>query len=164
MAADAAQVATVAAAAGAEELAVTLCLLAHRIQQLTDQIQDLERRLALLAERHASQLLTVVGIGPDTAVTLLITVGDNPEPLHSEASFAALCGVSPIERSSGARQYRRLNRGGDRQANAALHRIAQTRRRYDPFKYAKTNEGEENVPPANHPQAGGRTLAAWTTT
>ncbi|MFF9813671.1 transposase [Streptomyces sp. NPDC014006] len=50
----------------------------------------------------------------------------------SEASFAALCGVSPVERSSGSRQYRRLNRGGDRQANAALHRIVPTRLRVDP--------------------------------
>ncbi|WP_420718157.1 transposase [Streptomyces sp. NRRL WC-3725] len=52
--------------------------------------------------------------------------------LGSEASFAALCGVSPVERSSDSRQYRRLNRGGDRQANAALHRIVQTRLRVDP--------------------------------
>ncbi len=83
----------------------------------------METCLARLVERHAPQLLDVVGIGPDTAVTLLITVGDNPERLDSEASFAALCGVSPVERSSGGRQIRRLNRGGDRQANAALHRI-----------------------------------------
>ncbi|WP_373034405.1 transposase [Streptomyces sp. NRRL B-2790] len=52
--------------------------------------------------------------------------------MGSEASFAALCGVSPVERSSGSRRYRRLNRGGDRQANAALHRIVQTRLRFDP--------------------------------
>ena len=78
------------------------------------------------------KLLDVVGIGPDTAVTLLITVGDNPERLDSEASFAALCGVSPVERSWGRRQFRRLNRGGDRQANAALHRIVFTRLRVDP--------------------------------
>nr|WP_223659745.1 IS110 family transposase [Streptomyces angustmyceticus] len=58
--------------------------------------------------------------------------GGNPERLHSEASFAAMCGVSPVERSSGTRHYRRLNRGGDRQANAALHRIVQTRLRFDP--------------------------------
>ncbi|OLZ64571.1 hypothetical protein AV521_35205 [Streptomyces sp. IMTB 2501] len=57
---------------------------------------------------------------------------DNPERLGNEASFAALCGVSPVERSSGSRQYRRLNRGGDRQANAALHRIVRTRLRVDP--------------------------------
>ncbi|WP_234341038.1 transposase [Streptomyces sp. NRRL S-1813] len=94
---------------------MTLGLLTQRIGQLTDQIQDLEGRLARLVERHAPQLLNVVGIGPDTAVTLLITMEANPERLHSEASFAALCGVSPVERSSGSRQYRRLNRGGDRQ-------------------------------------------------
>nr|WP_258564452.1 transposase [Streptomyces himalayensis] len=111
---------------------ITLCLLAQRVGQLTEQIRDLEGRLARLVERHAPQLLAVVGIGPDTAVTLLVTVGDNPERLGSEASFAALCGVSPVERSSGSRQYRRLNRGGDRQANAALHRIVQTRLRVDP--------------------------------
>lgn len=63
----------------------------------------------------------MVGIGPDTVGTLLITVGDNPERLGSEASFAALCGVSPVERSSGSRQ-----------TNAALHRIVQTRLRVDP--------------------------------
>ncbi|MFB6985224.1 transposase [Streptomyces sp. NPDC056304] len=84
--------------------------------------------MARLAERHAPQLLAVVGIGPDTAATLLITMGDNPERLGSEASFAALCGVSPVERSSGIRQCRRLNRG-ERQANAALRRIVQTRPR-----------------------------------
>ncbi|MFE0379507.1 transposase [Streptomyces inhibens] len=123
----------------------TLCLLAHRIGQLAEQIQELERRLALLAERHAPQLLTVMGIGADTAVTLLITMGDNPERLHSEASFAALCGVGPVERSSGTRHYRRLNRGGDRQANAALHRILQTRLRLDPrtqgYYERRTKEG-----------------------
>ncbi|MFF3755871.1 transposase [Streptomyces sp. NPDC002185] len=89
-------------------------------------------RLARLVKRHGPQLLGVVGIGPDTVVTLLITMGDNPERLGSEASFAALCGVSPVERSSGARQYRRRNRGGDRSANAALHWIVQTRQRFDP--------------------------------
>ncbi|MGP8297826.1 transposase [Streptomyces inhibens] len=124
----------------------TLCLLAHRIGQLTEQIQELERCLARLVERYAPQLLTVVGIGPDTAVTLLITMGDNPERLHSEASFVALCGVSPVERSSGSRQYRRLNRGGDRQANAALHRIVQTRLRFDPrtrdYYERRTKEGK----------------------
>ncbi|WP_246201383.1 IS110 family transposase [Streptomyces alboniger] len=83
-------------------------------------------------EDHAPQLLEVVGIGPDTAVTLLLTVGDNPERPDSEASFAALCGVSPVERSSGRRQFRRLSRGGDCQANAALHRFVFTRLRVEP--------------------------------
>ncbi|MEW9518143.1 transposase [Streptomyces tubercidicus] len=58
-------------------------------------------------------------------------MGDNPERLCSEASFAALCGVSPVEHSSGRQRRHRLNRGGDRQANAALHRIVQTRLRFD---------------------------------
>ncbi|MFJ4554914.1 IS110 family transposase [Streptomyces massasporeus] len=111
---------------------ITLGLLAHRIGRLSEEIRDVEARLTRLVERHAPQLLDVVGIGPDTAVALLITVGDNPERLDSEASFAALCGVSPVERSSGRRQFRRLNRGGDRQANAALHRIVFTRLRVDP--------------------------------
>ncbi|MET9497651.1 transposase [Streptomyces sp. NPDC006552] len=102
---------------------ITLGLLACRIGQLSEQIEDVEARMARLVACHAPQLLEVVGIGPNTAVALLFAVGDNPERLESEGSFAALCGVSPVERSSGRRQFRRLNRGGDRQANAALHRI-----------------------------------------
>lgn len=53
-------------------------------------------------------------------------------PARDRCSYAALCGVRPVERSSGSRQYRRLNRGGDRQAHAALHRIVQARPRVDP--------------------------------
>ncbi|MEV8018143.1 transposase [Streptomyces sp. NPDC086554] len=83
---------------------ITLGLLADRIGQLSEQIREVDARLTRLVEGHAPQLLEVVGIGPDTAVTLLITVGDNPERLDSETSFAALCGVSPVERSSGRRQ------------------------------------------------------------
>jgi transposase len=79
----------------------------------------------------APGLLERIGIGPDSAAALLIAAGDNPERLGSEASFAALCGVSPVEKSSGKSQRRRLNRGGDRQANAALHRIVVTRMRQD---------------------------------
>jgi transposase len=70
---------------------LTLRMLAERIEQLTAQIDELNQRLTRLVERHAPQLLTPVGIGPDSAVTLLITMGDNPERLNSEASFAALC-------------------------------------------------------------------------
>ncbi|WP_412125930.1 transposase [Streptomyces platensis] len=57
--------------------------------------------------------------------------GGNPERLGGEASFAALCGVSPVERSSGRQRHHRLNRGGDRRANAALYRIVQSRLRFD---------------------------------
>ncbi|MBT2487226.1 IS110 family transposase [Streptomyces sp. ISL-96] len=111
---------------------MTLSMLAQRIEQHTGQIDELNQRLTRLVERHAPQLLIPVGIGPDSAVTLLITMGDNPERLNIEASFAAMCGVSPIEYSSGRRSSRRLNHGGDRQANAALHRIVFTRLRFDP--------------------------------
>ncbi|KOV88599.1 transposase [Streptomyces sp. NRRL WC-3618] len=124
----------------------TLRMLAERIEQLTGQVNELNQRLTRLVERHAPQLLVPVGIGPDSAVTLLITMGDNPERLNTEASFAALCGVSPIEYSSGRRRTRRLNHGGDRQANAALHRIVFTRLRHDPRTQAcyerRTQEGK----------------------
>ncbi|MEU5089825.1 transposase [Streptomyces sp. NPDC021356] len=118
----------------------------ERIEQLTAQINELNQRLTWLVERHAPQLLEPVCIGPDGAVTLLMAMGDNPERLNSEASFAALCGVSPIEYSSGRRRTRRLNHGGDRQANAALHRIVITRLCHDPRTQAyyerRTQEGK----------------------
>jgi transposase len=63
---------------------------------------------------------------------LLLTAGDTPERLRSEASFAALCGVSPVPASSGKITRHRLNRGGDRAANSALHIIAIGRLRLDP--------------------------------
>ncbi|WP_344585431.1 IS110 family transposase, partial [Streptomyces lunalinharesii] len=72
------------------------------------------------------------GVGPQSAAVLLIAMGDNADRLRGEASFAALCGASPVEYSSGGRCHRRLNRGGNRQANAALHRIVLTRLRWDP--------------------------------
>jgi transposase len=105
--------------------------LAHRIQHLTAEITDLDNDLAALTQQAAPELLREVGIGPDTAAQLLITAGDNPDRLHSEASFAAVCGVSPVPASSGRTDRHRLNRGGDRQANRALYTIALTRMRYD---------------------------------
>jgi hypothetical protein len=66
-------------------------------------------------------------VGPDVAAALLIAAGDNPERLHSSAAFAALVGVSPIQASSGKKSGHRINRGGDRQANAAIHRIVLVR-------------------------------------
>lgn len=109
----------------------TLHLLARRILELTEQIHDLVQRITDTITTHCPTLLTHRGIGPDTAAALLITAGDNPDRLHSEASFAALCAVSSLEASSGRTTRRRLNRGGDRQANAALYRIALSRLRWD---------------------------------
>lgn len=109
----------------------TLKLLARRIQHLTEEIEDLTTRIRDVITQHNPQLLACYGVGPDTAATLLIAAGDNPERLRSEASFAALCGVSPVEASSGKTQRRRLNRGGNRQANCALYTIVLARLRWD---------------------------------
>lgn len=109
----------------------TLRLLARRIRQLTAEARDLEKRIHEEVVAHSPQLLDRIGVGPDCAAALLIAAGDNPERLRSQASFAALCGVSPVEASSGKTQRRRRNRGGDRQANAALYRIVLSRLRWD---------------------------------
>ncbi|MFH8560020.1 transposase [Streptomyces sp. NPDC017988] len=93
----------------AQATRIALSMLAHRIEQLTGQIDQLTQRLTRLVEPQPPQLLTRVGIGPDSAAPLLITLGDNPERVQTEASFAALCGVSPIEYSSGWQSSRRLN-------------------------------------------------------
>ena len=109
----------------------TLRLLAGRILELTKEICDLVHHITDTITVHCPRLLTRRGVGPDNAAALLITAGDNPDRLHSEASFAALCGVNPLEASSGKTHRRRLNRGGDRQANSALYRIALSRLRWD---------------------------------
>ncbi len=62
----------------------------------------------------------------------MVTAGDNPDRLHSEAAFAHLCGVAPIPASTGRTHRHRLNRGGDRAATTALHTIALSRLRWDP--------------------------------
>ena len=67
------------------------------------------------------------GVGYDVAAKLLVAAGDNPDRLHSEAAFAHLCGVAPLEASSGKTRRHRLNRGGNRQANNALYRVVITR-------------------------------------
>ncbi|MFE9690575.1 IS110 family transposase [Micromonospora sp. NPDC005806] len=109
----------------------TLRRLAQRIQALTAEERELQRQITAVLNSYAPQLLQRHGIGPDSASALLVTAGDNPDRMHSQASFAALCGVNPIEASSGKTRRRRLNRGGDRRANAALYRIALTRSRGD---------------------------------
>ncbi|MCS7476975.1 IS110 family transposase [Umezawaea endophytica] len=109
----------------------TLRLLACRIDRLSQEITDLNAQIAAVLADHNPAILDAYGVGPDTAATLLIAAGDNSERLRSEASFAALCGVSPVEASSGRTQRHRLNRGGDRQANCALRSIVLVRLRWD---------------------------------
>ena len=111
--------------------AFTLRLLARRIQELTGEVEALNTQISTTIQAHVPRLLQHYGVGPDTAAALLLAAGDNPERLNSEASFAALCGVSPIEASSGKTHRRRLNRGGDRQANSALYTIVIARLRWD---------------------------------
>ena len=101
--------------------------LARRIQSLNAEMKQIDRSLVALLGDTAPSLLALYGLGPDTAATLLVAAGDNPERLHNEGSWAHLCGVTPIPASSGKVTRWRLNRGGDRQANAALYRIVLTR-------------------------------------
>ena len=112
-----------------EALAQALRTLAKRWTHLSCEIKSLDRSLKQLTERAAARLLQQFGIGTQTAATLMITAGDNPERLHNEAAFAALCGVSPLQASSGKTVRHRLNRGGDRAANNALWTIAMVRMR-----------------------------------
>ena len=90
--------------------------------------------------------LAAQGVGLHVAATLLATLGDNPDRLRGEASFAALCGVSPVDASSGKQRRHRLHRGGDRQANCALWRIVFVRMSHDPRTKAcvaqRTAEGK----------------------
>jgi transposase len=107
--------------------------LAQRIQVLESQLHRVVARLRRITTVTAPDLLARKGVGPDTAATLLVTAGDNPDRLHHERSFASLCGSSPVPVNSGQTQHRyRLNRGGDRNANAALWRIAIVRMATDP--------------------------------
>lgn len=108
----------------------TLRLLARRTHTLRQEANTLTQHIHHLLNTTAPRLLTVFGAGPDTAATLLTTAGDNPHRLHTEAAFAALCGTNPIPASSGKTTRHRLNRGGNRHANAALHRIIIVRLRW----------------------------------
>ena len=122
--------------------------LACRYRQLSKEVHDLETELDRLTRTAAPALVSIkspFGIGPDSAANLLIAAGSNPERLQSEAAFASLCGVSPIPASSGKTNRHRLNRGGDRQANAALYRIVVVRLRHDrrtnAYMQRRTGEG-----------------------
>lgn len=108
-----------------------LRLLARRYQHLSEQIHDLSTQLTRLLREHVPALMEVYCAGPDTISQLLITAGDNADRLRSAAHFAALTGAAPIPASSGKTTRYRLNRGGDRKANCALHRIILVRMRHD---------------------------------
>jgi transposase len=113
---------------------IALRHLARRWQALTLEIKQLDKTLTNLIARIApTSLLAMQGVGTDVAGALLVAIGSNPERVHTEAGLAALCGVSPVENSSGRRQgSHRLNRGGNRDANNALWRIVMVRMVHDP--------------------------------
>ena len=111
---------------------LTLRTLARRALSLEEEVKEIDRLLKTLVADTAPELNAVDGIGTDVASAILVAAGDNPERLKSESTFAKLCGVSPLDASSGKQQRHRLNRGGDRQANSALWHIVFTRMVNDP--------------------------------
>jgi transposase len=119
---------------------------ARRYEALSEEIAELDVHLDGLVAQAAPELVSLPGIGTDNAATLLIVAGDNPQRLGSEASFASLCGVAPIEASSGKVVRHRLNRGGNREANRALYMICLARMRRDrrtkEYVARRTTEGK----------------------
>ncbi|HET7486962.1 MAG TPA: transposase, partial [Acidimicrobiales bacterium] len=111
---------------------VALRILGRRVLALGAEKAEIDALLAELVGAAGPGLLALSGVGVDTAALLLVAAGDNPERLRSEAAFAHLCGVAPIQASSGKVTRYRLNRSGDRQANHALWRIALCRMGNDP--------------------------------
>jgi transposase len=110
----------------------TLRMLARRAQSLEAEIADIDAILEPLVAATAPELLAQPGVGTECASALLVAAGDNPERLRNERTFAHLCGVAPLDASSGKQEHHRFNPGGDRQANSALWRIVITRMASDP--------------------------------
>lgn len=128
-----------------KSLTTTLRILAKRWLALGAEIKLLDCQLEHLTNDHAPRLRKEFGVGAQTAAVLVCVAGGNPERLRSEAALAALCGVSPLQASSGKTTRHRLNRGGDRAANNALWTIAMVRMRSDPRTQAyvarRTSQG-----------------------
>jgi transposase len=126
-------------------LRVALRELGRRVEFLDAQIGRLDDLIIPLVTARAPGLLSLYGVGPDTAALLLIAAGDRPERLRSEAAWAHMCAVAPIPASSGKTRRHRLNRGGNREANHALWRIVITRMNAHPATRAylerRTKEG-----------------------
>jgi len=109
----------------------TLSSLANRWLVVHKEVKTHSKHLKVLTEQTAPALVEAFGIGPDVAGELLVAAGDNTDRIRSESAFAKLCGVAPIPASSGKTSGRyRINRGGNRQANAALYRAVIVRMRW----------------------------------
>ena len=111
----------------AEHTLTALRALARRVQQLRIETDAHEQTLDDLVTRVNPALLQAKGVGVICAADPLIAAGENPDRISSEAAFAALCGACPVPASSGKITRHRLNRGGNRHANRALHRVAVVR-------------------------------------
>ena len=123
--------------------------LGRRVLTLEEETTRIDKVLGELVADVAPSLLALYGVGVMSAAALLIAAGDNPERLHSEAAWAHLCGVAPIEASTGKVVRHRLNRGGDRHANAALWHIVMVRMVSDPrtreYVERRTKEGRSKL-------------------
>jgi transposase len=106
---------------------LTLKGLADRSAALDAELRRLDSQLESVVAVAAPALIALPGVGTETGGPLLVAIGDNPERLRNEAAFAALCGASPVDASSGRQQRHRLNRGGNRDANRALWVIVMCR-------------------------------------
>ncbi|HEY5821857.1 MAG TPA: IS110 family transposase [Propionibacteriaceae bacterium] len=122
-----------------------LTTLARRWQHLTDEITTADKTITTIVNDIAPELIAVDCVGPHTAAQLLITAGSNPDRLTTEAQFARLTGVAPIPASSGKTRRHRLHRGGDRQANNALWRIAFNRRQHHPATRAYYQRRQQHL-------------------
>ncbi len=129
---------------------IALKRLARRVLAFKDEIAGLDECIRPIVEGAVPALLELEGVGLEgvglaTAADLLVAVGENPDRMRSEGSFAMMCGVSPIPAPSGKTRRHRLNRGGNRSANSALHLIVLTRMRTDPrtrrYVERRTEEG-----------------------
>jgi transposase len=130
-----------------EEFATVMALrtTARRALACEHEADELETQLQALVTRIAPTLLHALGVGPVVAAQLIAS-WSHPGRVRSEAAFARLAGVAPIEASSGTVVRHRLNRSGDRQLNRALHTIVLIRMRQDPITKAyvarRTAEGK----------------------
>jgi transposase len=115
--------------AGQLVLASVVCRLGNRLRQLEKELAAVEAELETLVAEIVPELLEECGVGPVCAAQLVVSSGE-PSRMRSEAAFAALAGTSPVDASSGRQRRHRLNRGGDRQLNRALHVISLTRVRH----------------------------------
>lgn len=135
------------AADAAEGMKAAMASVAGRWRAADAEVTRLDAALAgLIARTAPAGFLDRQGVGTQSASALIAATGDNPGRVRAEAGFAAMCGVSPVDCSSGKQERHRLNRGGDRQANSAIWRIVITRMRYDPRTRAyvakRTGEGK----------------------